>query len=478
MILGQSTLLKDIMNKPTAAPGFARPAFVPDTQAEFEALVARHHDLEFVDAVVVDLCGTLRGKRLPISEAYKLFESGLQLPHSIYLMDARGEMTNPFGRGFGDGDPDGTAWPAPGTASPVWADGPPRAQVFLTLRDHAGEPDPAEPISVLERVLEHFRASKLTPVCALELEFYLIDRARLLDGGPQPPLDPRTGARESTASVYGVDDLDRFQSFLMSLSKAAEHEGVPVSATSKEYAPGQFEANLKHQTDAQRAADQAVLLQQIVKAAARANGFDATFMAKPYVDRAGNGLHIHFSLLDESGRNIFDDDTAEGSQLLRHAVGGLQAAMPESMALFAPNVNSYRRFQPDMFAPVNRRWGVNNRSAGMRVPAGPSDARRVEHRVAGADANPYLALAAVLAGAHYGLEAKLDPGPPAAGNVSRDPDVALPFTIDDALRRLEDAAILPGYFGEETLALYRETKRIEAHRVRRVISPIEYDWYL
>ena len=121
---------------------------------------------------------------------------------------------------------------------------------------------------------------------------------------------------------------------------------------------------------------------------------------------------------------------------------------------------------------------VNNRSAGMRVPAGPTDARRVEHRVAGADANAYLALAAVLAGTHYGLEAKLDPGPPAVGNVSRDPDAALPFSVDDALKRMGDAAILPDYFGEETLALYRETKRIEALRVRRVIPPIEYDWYL
>lgn len=466
------------MNRPAAVPAFARPTFVAEAQEEFEALVARHPGLEFVDAVVVDLCGALRGKRLPVGEAHKLFESGLQLPHSIYLMDARGEMTNPFGRGFGDGDPDGTAWPLPDTIRAAWGDGAPRAQMFLTLRDDAGEPDPAEPISALERVLDSYRDAKLTPVCALELEFYLIDRARADGGAPQPPLDPRTGSRESTASVYGVDDLDRFQAFLSSLAQAAEQDGVPVSATSKEYAPGQFEANLKHQANARHAADHAVLLRQIVKAAARANGFDATFMAKPYTDCAGSGLHIHLSVLDASGRNIFDNGTAEGSEALRHAIGGLQAAMPESMALFAPSVNSYRRFQPDMFAPVNRRWGVNNRSAGIRIPAGPADARRVEHRVAGADANPYLALATVLAGVQHGLEKRLDPGPPAVGNVSRDPDLSLPFTIDDALQHLEKASILPRYFGDETLALYRETKRIEAQRVRRSIPPVEYEWYL
>jgi glutamine synthetase len=466
------------MNKPAAVAGFVRPAFVTGVKAEFDALLARRPGLKFVDAVVVDLCGTLRGKRLPSSEAAKLFESGLQLPHSIYLMDARGEMTHPLGRGFGDGDPDGTAWPLPGTARPVWNDGPERAQIFLTLRNDDGEPNPAEPISALERVLDRFCDVGLTPVCALELEFYLIDRERLADGSPQPPLDPRSGTRESTASVYGIDDLDRFQSFLLSLAQAAEYEGVPVSATSKEYAPGQFEANLKHQANARLAADHAVLLTQIVRAAARANGFAATFMAKPYVERAGSGLHIHMSLLDAGGHNVFDNGSAEGTERLRHAIGGLQAAMAESMALFAPNVNSYRRFQPDMFAPVNRRWGLNNRSTGVRVPAGPAEARRIEHRVAGADANPYLALAAVLAGVHYGLEATIDPGPSAKGNVSRDPDLSLPVTIDDALQQLESGAILSNYLGGETLALYRETKRTEAQRVRRTIPAVEHAWYL
>jgi glutamine synthetase len=201
-------------------------------------------------------------------------------------------------------------------------------------------------------------------------------------------------------------------------------------------------------------------------------------MAKPYVDLAGTGLHIHLSLLDEKGRNVFDNGTPEGSETLRHAVAGLQTLMPESMALFAPNVNSYRRFQPDMFAPVNRRWGVNNRSTGLRVPVGPGEARRIEHRVSGADANPYFALAAVLAGVHYGLTVKRDPGPPAVGNVSREPDMALPFSIDDALNRLEAAPALTSYLGEETVTLYRETKRIEAQRLRRIITTPEYDWYL
>jgi glutamine synthetase len=221
-----------------------------------------------------------------------------------------------------------------------------------------------------------------------------------------------------------------------------------------------------------------MLLKQIVRAAARATGFEATFMAKPYPERSGNGLHIHASILDEAGNNIFDDGSVEGSEKLRHAMGGLQALMPESMALFAPSLNSYRRFQPDMFAPVNRRWGLNNRSAGLRVPVGPGVARRVEHRVSGADANPYFALAAVLAGLHHGLVNRLDPGPAASGNVSREPDAALPFSIDDALARLLKAPILESYLGQETVALYGETKRLEVARFRKIVSPAEYDWYL
>jgi len=466
------------MNKPAGIPAFARPAFVDAAKTEFEALLKARPDLQYVDGVLPDMLGILRGKRLPITDAARLFETGMQIPRTLYLMDAHGEMTNPFGRGFGDGDPDGTAWPIPGTISPVWGEGPPRAQMLMTLRDGHGVPEPSEPRAALERVAQRFHEMKITPVAALELEFYLIDRERDHKGAPQPPKNPRTGTREKAASVYGIDDLDRHQAFLSALTEAAKVQRVPISATSKEYAPGQFEANLRHQSDVIAAADHAVFLQQIVKAAARAQGYDATFMAKPYLDRPGSGLHIHVSVLDDKGLNIFDDGTEKGSPRLGHAIGGLKALMPESMALFAPNVNSYRRFQPDMFAPVNCHWGVNNRSAGLRIPMGPDDARRVEHRAGGADANPYLALAAVLAGIHFGLDKMIDPGAQAVGNVSRDPDPSLPLTIEDALARLGGARALASYLGDETLALYRETKRIETERLRKIISEAEYDWYL
>jgi glutamine synthetase len=449
-----------------------------DARAELEAVLAANPKIEFVDAAISDICGTLRGKRLPLADAAKLFESGMQIPLSLHLMDVRGEMMNPSGRGYTDGDPDGTAWPIAGTAMEVWGATPPRAQLLMSLRTVNGAALSYDPRAVLERVLARFDELALTPVCAHELEFYLIDVERDDRFRPQPPCSPRTGIREATPSVYGLKDLDDYQAFLTALTDAAALQRVPLSATSKEYAPGQFEANLRHQPNALFASDHAIVLRQIAKAAASKNGFEATFMAKPYAERSGSGQHVHLSLVDRQGRNVFDNGTPEGSELLRHAAGGLAALMAESMAFFAPNVNSYRRFAPDMFAPVNRRWGVNNRSAGIRVPIGPNAARRVEHRCAGADANPYFVLAAILAGVHHGLVNKLDPGLAAVGNVSREPDRELPFSLEDALKRLELAAVLPAYFGAEAIQLYRETKAEELARFRKLITAEEYEWYL
>jgi glutamine synthetase len=462
------------MNK--QSPGRHSPA-QSSAKQELEAVLLANPAIVSVDAAIADISGTLRGKRISTVDVAKLFETGMQIPLSLHLMDVRGEMMNPGGRGYSDGDPDGTAWPIAGTVMEVWGADPPRAQMLMRLCTADGTPLSYDPRNILDRVLQRFAELDLTPVAAHELEFYLIDQDRDERGRPQPPRS-RDGTRDSTPSVYGLQDLDRHQGFLTALSEAATLQGVPISATSKEYAPGQFEANLRHQTNALTASDHAVFLRQIVRSAAARENARATFMSKPYADRSGSGQHVHVSLIDRSGRNVFDNGTPEGSESLRFAAGGLAALMPESMAFFAPNLNAYRRFQPDMFAPVNRRWGINNRSAGLRVPVGPNEARRIEHRCAGADANPYLVMAAILAGIHHGLVHRIDPGPPAQGNVSREPDSALPFSFERALEILEQARVMPDYFGQDAVTLYRETKAQELSRFRKIISAEEYDWYL
>jgi glutamine synthetase len=446
--------------------------------AEISAFLKSNPAVESIDCVFVDMCGSIRGKRLPRSEIEKVYKSGLQIPLTIYLLDARGETTDATGRGFGDGDPDGVAWPVPGSIRPLAWTPRPHAQVLMSVLDNSHQPYFAEPRNVLARVLERFDALDLKPVIAAELEFFALDPQRTDSGAPQPPLIPGTTERESSISVYGIEDLDRYHSFLDAISEGARVQGVPTSAASAEHAPGQFEVNLHHRADALLAADDAIYLKQIVRLAARAHGMDTSFMAKPYLGRPGSGLHVHVSVAGKLGSNVFDDGSQRGSDVVRHAVAGLQAIMGEAMAVFAPNVNSYRRFVANAFTPMNRRWGYNNRSTGLRIPGGPNEARRIEHRVSGADANPYLAIAAVLAGIHHGIVNRLDPGAPTEGNASGHADDTVPFNIDAALDAMAKGGIMSEYFGSPYVEAYCATKRIELARFRNCIPKAEFDWYL
>jgi glutamine synthetase len=245
-----------------------------------------------------------------------------------------------------------------------------------------------------------------------------------------------------------------------------------------EYGPGQFEINLVHQSDPVAAADHGALLRRAVQGAARAQGYEATFLSKPFPEETGSGLHIHVSLLDADGNNLFDPGREGGVARLGHAVAGLQATMGEAMALFAPNLNVYRRFEPDQFTPVTTDWGENNRSVAFRLPVAEGPDRRIEHRVAGAEANPYLVTAAVLAGIHHGLHAKGDPGDKHRGNAGAAVDENLPLTMWDALRALENASILPGYLGEDYVKIYGEVKRAEFDAFMGQAFSREFDWYL
>jgi glutamine synthetase len=447
--------------------------------SELDRFLKAHPDIRYVDALFVDLCGIVRGKRFPREHAAKIFRSGVQIAHTVYLLDVTGLNADPCGHGFSDGDPDGTGWPVPGTVVPVpWA-GHPTAQVLMSLHDEQRQPWIVDPRNVLRRVAKRFAELELSPVVALELEFYLLDMQRDATGAPQPPISPATGLRESGTQVYGMAELDAFAGFLHDVEEACRIQSIPASMASAEFAPAQYEINLQHVDDPLTAADHAALLCRVIRAVARAHNMRATFMAKPFLDQTGNGLHIHMSLLDASGRNVFDDGgRPEGSAILRHAIGGLAATMAESMAVFAPNVNAYRRFAANQFVPVAPRWSVNNRSAAFRIPTGDGASRRIEHRVSGADANPYLALAAVLAGAHHGIVNRLDPGPPSTGNAGAEMDQHVPFNLADALAAMRRGAVIADYFTPEYVAFYCETKRLEHERFMAAISPREYEWYL
>lgn len=192
-------------------------------------------------------------------------------------------------------------------------------------------------------------------------------------------------------------------------------------------------------------------------------------------------MHLHVSVNDAQGANIFASDDPAGSPALRHAVGGMKALLADSMAIFAPNANSYRRFRANSYAPVAPTWGVNNRTVSLRVPAGSPHSRHIEHRVAGADANPYLALAALLAGVHHGLTGEIDPGPPVTGDgyaAAQASNLRLPANWFAAVDAFEASEPLRDYLGERFVAMFSKVKRIEQDRFFEVVSPLDYDWYL
>lgn len=446
--------------------------------SEVETFLREHPDIKFVDVLSYDLCGIMRGKRIDLEQLRKLFDVGFQFPSSVALLDVTGEGTDPDGRGFSDGDPDAVLTPISGTLTTVPWLSPPVGQVLTSYFEEDGTPTPDDARHVLANVVKRFDDIGLNPIVACELEFYLIDRQRDANGAPQPPLMPKSGKRVSGTQVYSIAEIDEFSDFLRDISEACAVQGLPAGPASAEYAAGQFEVNLNHVDDPVLACDQAALLQRVIRGVAAKHGFEATFMAKPFLENSGNGLHIHCSLVDGDGNNIFDDGGPKGTDMLRHAIGGMLDTMDEGMAFFAPNVNSYRRFIPNSYVPTYPTWSYNNRSTAIRIPGGDHKARRFEHRIAGADANPYLTMAAMLAGAHHGISNKIEAPDQTEGNAGECADTTTPLKLHRALDRLEQAVVLPSYLSETYCRRYRLTKQDELDRFSDTISSREYDWYL
>ncbi len=433
-----------------------------------------------VDMLVCDICGIPRGKRLNGGAIDKLFGPGVTMPGSVFAVDITGSNVDPSGIGMADGDPDGYCRPVPGTLVPVpWAPRPTR-QALASMFEADGRPYWLDPRHVLARVAARLGELGLNPVMAHELEFYLLDAERDDQGRPKPARSQVSGLRPTAGAtqVYGLDEIDDAADVIDAAVAACRVQSIPADVAIAEYSPGQYEINLEHQSNPVTAADHGLLLKRAIKGTARSLGYDATFMARPFEGISGNGLHLHISLLDGDGNNLFDDSHPEGDQRLRHAIAGLRAVMAESMLVFAPNANSYRRFESDGYAPMMTTWGYNNRSVALRVPAGQGKARRIEHRNAGADANPHLVAAVVLAGIHHGLTQRLDPGPPIEGNANEQATPDLPIHWLDALRAFDNAAILPGYLGADYCHVYSACKWQEFTAFQARITPADYELYM
>jgi glutamine synthetase len=451
---------------------------VTDPAAQLAAFRERHPRTRFVDVLLADLCGIPRGKRIAMQDIHQVHAGGFVLPGSMFALDVLGGTIQETGLGFDEGDADRSCVPIDGTLVPVpWREDEGVAQLQVTMHDHDGSPFYGDPRHVLANVLKRFRNLGLTPVVALELEFYLLDPERTVDGRAQPPRLPQTGRREYQTQINSMVDLNEYSAVLAEISSACAAQQIPSGTALAEYGPGQFEVNLHHTADALLACDQTIRFKRLVRGVAIRHGMEATFMPKPYMDMAGSGAHIHVSLLDEHGRNIFAADDPTGSEKLKHAIGGLAATMADAMLIFAPTANSYRRYRSESYVPLNPSWAVNNRGVALRIPASTPENRRIEHRVAGADANPYLLTAAVLAGIHHGLQRRLDPGAPIIGNPYRNAVTTLPITWPEAALKFEASALMREYLGEKFHRLFVTTRRGELQAFESHVTPLEYAWY-
>ncbi len=446
--------------------------------------------IETLEILLVDVNGIIRGKQIPARQASKLWDAGdgasrAVMPRGTLFLDTRGFALDTVEYGVPDGDPDRLLLSIPDTLGPVpWAVKP-TWQVLTLVADDDNHPWFLNPRCVVEHVRSALLQLKLKPVVAVELEFRLLN----LDGEIPVGItrrDNSAGTSElknfSGPQTYNLDLLADFSEFLQEVESVCHAQQLQLAGITSEYAEGQFEINLKHSANIEQACDQAVLLRRIVRHVAEKCGYFATFMAKPTVGDSGNGLHVHASLLDsETGENVFafsGDNPADMPTVMRQSLGGLQHLMADSLALLAPNGNSFRRFIPDNFAPVHNDWGFDHRGVALRIPHERGTNTRIEHRVAGADANPYLAVAAVLASMLHGIESDLAPGPPTIGQEIPDDVIQLPARWRESLHALAGSDVLNNMLGKHFCDLYLDVKRDEEERFHQTVAAKDHQHYL
>lgn len=445
---------------------------------ELEPKAALLAGADFIEAFIIDVNGVPRGKWLQRDKAKALLGSGIAIPRSAFLLDIWGRDIVEGGVAYDTGDPDGLCVAVPHSIARMgWAEGN-AVQAMLTMREADGSYFYLDPRGVLARVLERYAAAGLTPALGVELEFYLVDSGHTGGLKIAPRGADESGWRGWQIDAVGLGEIRDYEPILYEMMAAARAQDITLETLVSESGPGQFEVTLKYSADALRVADNATLFKRTIKHVARKHGLTATFMAKPYGQWAGSGMHVHMSVLDAKGKNIFAGTEERAAPVLYHALGGVIAAMPDTMLTLAPHANSYRRFAPGVHAPTYGDWGHDNRLAAMRVITADPPASRIEHRVAGADCNPYLAFAAFLGSALEGIENRTGPGPETFGDRRAADAPQLPIAWSGAVDKFAESKHIAGIFGADFQRVFTAAKRQEIAEFRRRISDVEYDAYL
>ncbi len=428
--------------------------------------------LDEVECVIADLPGIARGKAVPASKWEK--QGHFYLPNSIFFQTITGDWGEAAGpEGFVE--PDMVLKPdmATATAAPWAADG--TLQVIHDAFDQKGAPIPFAPRNVLRRVVELYQAEGWTPVVAPEMEFYLV--ARNID--PAKPIEPmmgRTGRPAAGRQAYSMTAVDDYGPVIDDIYEFAEVQGFEIDGITQEGGAGQLEINLRHGSPV-KLADEVFYFKRLIREAALKHDCFATFMAKPIEGEPGSAMHVHHSVLDAKGHNIFAGPQGGETDAFFHFIGGLQEHMPSVIAMIAPYVNSYRRYVRHHAAPINLEWGRDNRTTGIRIPISDPAARRVENRLAGMDANPYLTIAASLACGYLGMKNEVRPDKRWQGDAYEAED-EIPQGLFTALDLFDEAKELHDVLGPDFVRVYSIVKRAEYSEFLQVISPWEREHLL
>jgi glutamine synthetase len=424
----------------------------------------QERQIEDVEAFVPDMAGSARGKIIPADK----FGSGqIKMPEAIFSQTISGDYIEDKNNVE---DRDMLLVPDPTTLRPVPWLSEPAASVFFDCYHRDGSPVTKSPRAVLRNVLAKFEARGWIPVVAPEVEFYLLSPHSDPDAAAKPP-EGRLGWTENVRQPYSIDTMNDYEPFILDVYKYCEEQGIMVDTLSQEMGPAQLEINFKH-GNALDLADQVFLFKRTLREVAIMHEMHVTFLAKPHAEEAGSSLHVHQSILDKNGKNIFSKADGTPTDLFYGYIGGLQRYMPEAMLAFAPYVNSYRRFASPWSSPVNLAWATDNRTVGLRVPDSPPEARRVENRLAGSDVNPYLVIAATLACGFLGMVEGLQPTEEAEGSAYSG-DFDLHRHIYAAIDAMQKSEAMRSMFGDDFVSLYTALKDAEYREFQGIITPYE-----
>jgi len=439
------------------------------TVAELKEWLKEHRVTE-VECLVPDMAGIPRGKILPTAKFLASIDSGtLRLPDSVFGQMVTGDHAETEETTYQS--PDMVLMPDAETIRIVPWYKEPTAQVICDCLGRDGGPVPVAPRQVLKSILAKYADKGWKPVIAPELEFYLSQKNLDPDYPLQPPAG-KSGRPQTGRQAYGIDAVNEFDPLFEDVYDFCEAQEISIDSLIHEEGVAQCEINFNH-GDPLALADQAFMFKRTVRQAAMRHDIYATFMAKPYEQEPGSAMHIHQSVTDSRGKNLFSSKNGKDTRLFLSYIAGLQKHLPAVMPMFAPYVNSYRRLVRFLSAPINTHWGHENRTVGLRIPESSAQSRRVENRVPGADANPYLALAATLACGYLGMAENLNPTRPMEGNAYSSTRFALPKHLLDALAKFRASNDLREVFGDAFVDLYSDVKASEHDAYQQVISPWE-----